>query len=123
MSKLHFERAERPVPFLNGEYFRGLVEIAYASENKLTLYPTKKNEGIILSIFHKGFVEMASTKDGGRRFQNFDYSNKYLIENGEKKEENIAKFKEIIGELQKNGLTVFSTEPVAEPVLSASDLF
>lgn len=122
-NEFNFEKAERPVSFLNGEYFRGLVEIAFASENKLTIYPTKQNEGILLSVFHKGIVEMASLKDGGRMFRNFDYSNRYLIENGEKKEENIAKFKEIIGELQQNGLTVFSTEPVAEPTLSASDLF
>ena len=118
-----FEKATKPVAFLEGEYFRGLVEIAYASENKIALYPTKANEGIILSVFHKGIVEMASMKDGARMFRNFDYSNRYLIENGEKKEENILKFKEIIAEIQEKGLSVFSTEPVAEPTLSASDLF
>lgn len=122
-NKAIFEKAEKPVPFLEGEYFRGLCEVAYASEKGLVLYPTKANEGIILSVFHKGIVEMASLKDGGRMFQNFDYSNRYLIENGEKKEENILKFKEIIAEIQEKGLTVFSTEPVAEPTLSASDLF
>ena len=121
--QITFEKAVKPVPFLQGEYFKGMCEIAYASEKQIALYPNKGNEGIVLSLFHKSIVEMASLSNGGRMFRNFDYNNRYLIDNGEIKTENLQQFKENIKEIEQNGFTIFSLEPVAEPVLSASDLF
>lgn len=121
------EMAAKPVPFTEGEYFRGMCEIAAAAHKKINLFIPANTKGIFDSLFHKRIFARAIQADGSYSVGNFNISeNRYLYvydrRTGtymEKKEDNYDAFLQLTKEIcDKNDFKVFSTtKPVSKTEL------
>ena len=121
--QLQLETAPTPVPFLQGEYFEGLCEIASACQQNVALYIPMKTNGIFQSLYFKRVFARAEQSDGSYIVGNFEMKNRYLYNYNKLtgtydsvKDDNLEAFvtrvKEII---EKNDYKVFSLTPVANP--------
>lgn len=119
-NEVQLEMAAEPIPFLNGEYFRGMCEIAAASHSKKNLFIPAKTKGIFDSLFGKRTYARKQNNDGSYTVGNFVMQNRYLYDYdrntrtyGTKKEENYAKFLQLVKEIvAKDDYKVFSIQPI-----------
>lgn len=126
---MELEMAAAPVAFVDGEYFRGMCEIAAAAHTKTAIYVPSNVQGIFDSLFHKRIFARKQLDNGSWAVGNFAVAdNRYLYvydrNSGtytSKKEDNYAKFLEIVKEVaEKKNYTVFSlTAPAKEKELDA----
>lgn len=126
-SEIKLEMAPKPIPFLEGEYFRGLCEIAAAALTNQPLFVPEKTLGIFQSLYFKRIYGRIENKDGSYTVGNFLVENEFLYnkETGEAKEENITTFKEIIKEIKEVGAKaykVFSLTPIEKKEISLDEL-
>lgn len=114
------EMAPEQKPFLEGDYFTGLCEIAAASHLKQPLFTSTNNIGIFNSLYFKRIFARKQNPDNSWTVGDFAMQNRYLYNYdritrtyGSKKEENynafISRVKEIIA--TKN-FKLFSTVKV-----------
>ena len=114
------EMAPEQKPFLEGDYFEGLCEIAAACHLKQELYTSTNNIGIFNSLYFKRIFARKQNQNGSWTVGEFVMQNRYLYNYdritrtyGSKKEENynafITRVKEIIA--TKN-FKLFSTTKV-----------
>jgi hypothetical protein len=116
--------AEAPVAFTDGDYFRGMCEIAAAAHTKQALYIPAKTRGIFDSLFHKRIFARKELENGSWAVGNFQVTeNRYLYNFDpitrtyrDKKEDNYNSFLTLVKEIsEKKNYTVFSlTAPVKE---------
>lgn len=115
------EMAPVPVPFLEGEFFAGLCEIAVACATDTKLYIPAETKGIFDSLYFKRVFARMENEDGSYSVGDFQMKNRYLYNYDrnarvytDKKDANfeafLAKVKDIV---DNNNYTVFSTTPVA----------
>lgn len=103
---VEFKMAAKPVPFLEGQYFNGMCEIAAAQVTGTSLFIPDETKGIFRSLFMKRIFGYVENKDGSYKIGNFDMKNKYLVQ-----EDNLDAFIERVKSLKENGeYTVFSTK-------------
>lgn len=129
---VEFEMAVAPVAFVNGEYFRGMCEIAAAAKTGTPIYVTENTQGLFESLYMKRIFGRKQNADGSWLVGNFEISkNRYLYEYnratqtyGAKKEDNFNKFVEIVKDVVANGnYTVFSTvKPETQLGLTLNDI-
>lgn len=116
------EMAPEAKPFLDGDYFQGLCEIAAACNKKLNLYIPETGKGIFNSLYFKRVFARKVNEDGSWSVGNFVMQNRYLYNYdrltrtyGSKKEDNYVAFikrvKEIIA---KNDFKIFSLEKTVQ---------
>ena len=121
MTKL--QTAPTPTPFLQGEYFEGLCEIAAACKQNIALYIPMKTNGIFQSLYFKRVFARAEQKDGSFIVGEFQMKNRYLYNYNKLtgtydsiKDDNITAFVERVKEIiANNDYKVFSLTPVANP--------
>ena len=119
-NEVQLEMAQEPTPFLDGEYFRGMCEIAAASHSKKDLFIPANTLGIFNSLFGKRIFARKQNENGSYTVGNFVMMNRYLYDYdritrtyGAKKEENYDKFLAVVKEIVKsNDYKVFSLTPV-----------
>lgn len=120
---VELEMAAAPVAFVNGEYFRGMCEIAAAAQTQTPIYVSNETQGLFESLYMKRIFGRKQLANGSWIVGNFEIAkNRYLFEYnkatqsyGAKKEDNYNKFIEIVKDVIANGnYTVFSTEPAKE---------
>lgn len=121
---VELEMAKEPTPFTEGEYFRGMCEIAAAAHTKQALYIPAKTRGIFDSLFHKRIFARKELDNKSWAIGNFQVAeNRYLYNYDpltrsyrDKKEDNYNRFLELVKEIsEKKNYTVFSlTAPVKE---------
>lgn len=120
INEVQLEMAAEPIPFLDGEYFRGMCEIAAASHSKKDLFIPTNTKGIFDSLFGKRVYARKQNTDGSFTVGNFVMQNRYLYDYdrntrtyGAKKEENYAKFLQLVKEIvAKDEYKVFSIQPI-----------
>lgn len=124
--KIKLERAPQPTPFLEGEYFRGLCEIAAACETSTPLFVPDVTKGLFDSLFYKRIYARYEMKDGSYSVGEFDLKNRYLYNYDRDieqytsvKQKNydtfIATVKDII---TNNDYQIFSLTPVTPQTLN-----
>lgn len=126
---VELEMAKEPVPFTEGEYFKGMCEIAAAAHTKTNLFIPSKTRGIFDSLFHKRIFARKELENKSWAVGNFQVTeNRYLYNYDpttrsyrDKKEDNYNKFIDLVKEIsEKKNYTVFSlTAPVKEEQLDA----
>ena len=112
--------APEPIPFLEGEYFRGMCEIAAAAHSKKDLFIPANTLGIFNSLFGKRIFARKQNENGSYTVGNFVMMNRYLYDYdrntrvyGAKKEENYNKFVETVKAISENNdYKVFSLNPI-----------
>ncbi len=122
------ETAVKAVPFLDGEYFRGMCEIAAAQKLGKRVYVNANNNGLFESLFHKGIFDRKMMEDGGYVVGNFRVTdNRYLYEYDRvsktyraKKEDNYKKFIEILTSINED--TDFVVFETVKPANDLTDL-
>ena len=120
INEVQLEMAAEPTPFLEGEYFRGMCEIAAAAHSKKDLFIPAATEGIFNSLFGKRVFARKQNENGSFTVGNFAMQNRYLYDYdrntrtyGAKKEENYAKFLENVKAIvAKDDYKVFSLQPI-----------
>lgn len=110
---VEFTMAAKPVPFLEGQYFNGMCEIAAAQVSQTPLFIPDETKGIFRSLFMKRVFGYVENKDGSYFIGNFDMKNKYL-----QQEDNLDAFIKNVKALKENGeYKVFSTVAPVETKL------
>ena len=128
-----FMKAKKPTDFLEGKYFKGLVELYYLTTTGEVFYPTidyEKSEedkkttttfGIIKSAFMKDIIELKEN-ELGIQVRNFDFNNKYLVDdNGEPNTKNVKAFNNYLKEVKENGIKIFSYVPISNDDIMTLD--
>lgn len=124
-NEIKLEKAPEQKPFLEGEYFAGLCEIAAASNQKLPIYVPDKSKGVFNSLYFKRVFARSLNEDGSWNVGDFDMQNRYLYNYdrltrtyGSKKEENYTAFinrvKEIIAKKEFKVFSLTKPETVSE---------
>lgn len=120
--QLELEMAPEAKPFLEGEYFQGLCEIAAACATKTNIFTSANNIGIFNSLYFKRTFARTQNKDGSWTVGNFVMQNRYLYNYdrisrtyGSKKEDNYNEFVKRVKEIvAKNEYKIFSLEQQTE---------
>ena len=102
--------AAAPVAFVNGEYFRGMCEIAAAAKTETPIYVPASSNGLFESLYMKRIFGRKQLANGSWIVGNFEIAkNRYLYEYDKttqsytnKKEDNFNKFVEITKEIVAN---------------------
>ena len=119
-NEVQLEMASLPTPFLDGEYFRGMCEIAAAAHSNKNLFVPAKTKGIFDSLFGKRVYGRKQNNDGSFTVGNFVMQNRYLYDYdrntrtyGARKEENYDKFLQLVKEIvAKDDYKIFSIQPI-----------
>lgn len=114
------EKAPEAIPFLKGEYFEGLCEIASACMSKAELYIPERTNGIFQSLYFKRVFARQENANGSWTVGEFDTNNRFLYNYdrvtrtyGAPKQDNIVAFKARVKELiEKKDYQVFSLKPI-----------
>lgn len=117
---IQLEKAPEPKPFLEGEYFRGLCEIAAACKENIKLFIPDNTLGIFQSLFYKRVYARKEMNDGSYMVGNFEMKNRFLYEYdrntrtyGAVKEENYGTFiKTVKNIIETKDFKIFSLTPV-----------
>lgn len=114
------ETAPEIKPFLDGEYFRGLCEIAVACKKGIQLFVPDTSFGIFQSLYYKRVYARKEMENGSYTVGNFQMKNRFLYEYdretrsyGNVKPANYDKFLETVKQIMEtNNFTIFSLKPV-----------
>ena len=114
------EMAPEQKPFLDGDYFTGLCEIAAACHLKQELYTSTNNIGIFNSLYFKRIFARKQNQNGSWTVGDFVMQNRYLYNYdritrtyGSKKEENYTAFINRVKDIIANkNFKLFSTVKV-----------
>lgn len=126
--QLTLDMAPEIKPFLDGDYFKGLCEIAAACHTKKELYIPQATQGIFNSLYFKRiFARKQNEETKAWIVGNFQMKNRFLYNwdrlnrtYGDKKEDNYNRFVEQVNSIVKsNDYKIFSLTPV---VNTADDL-
>lgn len=108
-----FTMAAAPVPFLEGQYFNGMCELAAAQVSQTPLFIPDETRGIFRSLFMKRVFGYVENKNGSYTIGNFDMKNKYL-----QQEDNLDAFVANVKKLtETKAYKVFSTVAPVETKL------
>lgn len=102
--KLELEMAEQPKSFVEGDYFRGMCEIAAAAHTNTPLFIPQETEGIFNSLYFRRIFARKQLEDGSWMVGNIAITNnRYLYTYDRvsktytsKKEDNYEKFVELV---------------------------
>ena len=124
---MELEMAAKPVAFVDGDYFKGMCEIAAAAHTQTPIYVPANVQGIFDSLFHKRIFARKQLENGSWAVGKFAVTdNRYLYvydrNTGNyttQKEDNYNRFLELVKELaEKKNFSVFSlTAPAKEKEL------
>lgn len=117
---VELERAPEPIPFLKGEFFRGLCEIAAACKTGDKLFIPLKTNGIFQSLYYKRVFARKQNEDTSYTVGDFQMKNRYLYNYNKVlntydsiKEDNVDCFLKTVADIVKNkNYTIFSLKPV-----------
>ena len=120
VTEITLEKAPEPVPFLKGEFFRGLCEIAAACKTNTKLFIPIKTNGIFQSLYYKRIFGRKQNDDMSFTVGDFQMKNRYLYNYNKLlgtydsiKEENAECFLQTVEHIIKEkDYQVFSLEPV-----------
>lgn len=105
-TNIQFTMAAMPRPFIEGDYFNGMCELAAAQATQTPLFIPDKTKGIFRSLYMKRIFGYVENKDGSYFIGNFDVKNKYL-----QQEDNLDVFTDRVKKLVENkNFNVFTTE-------------
>jgi hypothetical protein len=115
---VELEMAEAPKSFVEGDYFRGMCEIAAAAHTNTPLFIPQETEGIFNSLYFRRIFARKQLEDGSWMVGNIAITNnRYLYTYDRvsktytsKKEDNYNKFVELVKSISDNkDYKVFST--------------
>lgn len=117
---VQLERAPEPIPFLKGEFFRGLCEIAAACKTGDKLFIPLKTNGIFQSLYYKRVFARKQNDDTSYTVGDFQMKNRYLYNYNKIlntydsiKEDNVEVFLNTVNDIIKNkSYKIFSLKPV-----------
>lgn len=117
---VQLERAPEPIPFLKGEFFRGLCEIAAACKTGDKLFIPLKTNGIFQSLYYKRVFARKQNDDTSYTVGEFQMKNRYLYNYNKVlntydsiKEDNVEVFLNTVNDIIKNkSYKIFSLKPV-----------
>lgn len=117
---VQLERAPEPIPFLKGEFFRGLCEIAAACKTDDKLFIPLKTNGIFQSLYYKRVFARKQNDDTSYTVGDFQMKNRYLYNYNKVlntydsvKEDNVEVFLNTVNDIIKNkSYKIFSLKPV-----------
>lgn len=117
---VQLERAPEPIPFLKGEFFRGLCEIAAACKTGDKLFIPLKTNGIFQSLYYKRIFARKQNDDTSYTVGDFQMKNRYLYNYNKVlntydsiKEDNVEVFLNTVNDIIKNkSYKIFSLKPV-----------
>lgn len=117
---VQLERAPEPIPFLKGEFFRGLCEIAAACKTGDKLFIPLKTNGIFQSLYYKRVFARKQNDDTSYTVGDFQMKNRYLYNYNKLlgtydsiKEDNVEVFLNTVNDIIKNkSYKIFSLKPV-----------
>lgn len=117
---VQLERAPEPIPFLKGEFFRGLCEIAAACKTGDKLFIPLKTNGIFQSLYYKRVFARKQNDDTSYTVGDFQMKNRYLYNYNKVlntydsiKEDNVEVFLTTVNDIIKNkSYKIFSLKPV-----------
>lgn len=117
---VQLERAPEPIPFLKGEFFRGLCEIAAACKTGDKLFIPLKTNGIFQSLYYKRVFARKQNDDTSYTVGDFQMKNRYLYNYNKVlntydsiKEDNVEVFLNTVNDIIKNkSYKIFSLKPV-----------
>ena len=115
-----FETAPEQKPFVEGEYFKGMCEIAAACKLQSPLFIPMDTNGIFTSLYFKRLFARKLNDNGSWNVAQFQMKNRYLYNYNSKlktydslKEDNMTAFIETVNNIVKTKtFTVFSIEPL-----------
>lgn len=117
---VQLERAPEPIPFLKGEFFRGLCEIAAACKTGDKLFIPLKTNGIFQSLYYKRVFARKQNDDTSYTVGDFQMKNRYLYNYNKVlntydsiKEDNVEVFLNTVNDIIKNkSYKIFSLKPI-----------
>lgn len=118
--EVQLEKAPEAKPFLEGDYFQGLCEIATACHTKTPIFTTPATIGIFNSLYFKRVFSRAQNPDESWTVGEFEMQNRYLYNYdrltrtyGAKKDDNYNEFIKRVKELSASkNFKIFSLTKV-----------